>query len=332
MLHHLKIPNFKTESGVRQDIALSYQVFGQPLFSAPVVLVNHALTGNSQVAGEDGWWSDLIHYGGGIDLAHYTVLAFNIPGNGMDGEEILNYRDFIARDIARIFLEGLDKLEIKRLYAVIGGSVGGGIAWEMAAIAPDRIHHLIPIAADWKSTDWLIANCRIQEHILEHSKTPLEDARMHAMLCYRTPESLKARFQRSVHEELKIYNVESWLLHHGKKLRERFTLSAYKLNNQLLKSIDITSGDPRVFERIGASNLQIHMVGVDTDLFFSPEENKESLAHISKFTDRIRYGEIHSIHGHDAFLIEFDQLARIIQPVFKDRNVVERVHNDVLPH
>src|SRR5690606_17839662 len=111
------------------------------------------------------------------------------------------------------FLQGLELLGITRLYAIIGGSLGGGIAWEMAVLSPHLTENLVPVASDWKSTDWLIANCQIQEQFLINSKQPVHDARMHAMLCYRTPESFKSRFQRSTNEELKVFNVESWLTH-----------------------------------------------------------------------------------------------------------------------
>jgi homoserine acetyltransferase len=57
-----------------------------------------------------------------------------VPGNGFNSATIENYRDFIARDIARIFIEGLRVLKIDTLFALIGGSVGGGIAWEILAL------------------------------------------------------------------------------------------------------------------------------------------------------------------------------------------------------
>ena len=107
------IPTFTTESGTEfQNIELSYQLFGQQLGTAPVVLVNHALTGNSHVAGENGWWSDIIGDEKTIDTRKYTVLTFNIPGNGFDGFVIDDYKSFIARDIARIFLIGLDRKSV----------------------------------------------------------------------------------------------------------------------------------------------------------------------------------------------------------------------------
>ncbi|MBO0342957.1 MAG: bifunctional aspartate kinase/homoserine dehydrogenase I [Bacteroidota bacterium] len=315
-LRHLAISDFKTLSGSVQDIKLSYQVFGKPLHTAPIILVNHALTGNSNVAGENGWWSDLIGDGKCIDTEKYTILSFNIPGNGFDGFIIENYKDFVAGDIARIFLWGLEQLEINKLFAIIGGSLGGGIAWEMTAIDPNITEHLIPVASDWKSTDWLIANCQIQEQFLVNSKQPVHDARMHAMLCYRTPESFKERFKRSTNEELKVFNVESWLMHHGKKLQERFQLSAYKLMNQLLKSIDITRNGEEAFKALQESDTKIHIIGVNSDLFFTAEENKETFKRLAQANTNVTYGEVQSVHGHDAFLMEFEQLEKLLETVF----------------
>lgn len=317
MLHKLKIKDFTTLSGYQQDIQLSYELFGKPLHSGPIVLVNHALTGNSSVAGENGWWKDIIGEGKCIDTKKYTVLAFNIPGNGYDGFVIENYKNFVSGDIAKIFLLGLQQLEISKLFAIIGGSLGGGIAWEMVALQPEITAHLIPVASDWKSTDWLIANCQIQEQILTNSREPVHDARMHAMLCYRTPESFKERFQRGTNEELQVFNVESWLLHHGKKLQERFQLSAYKLMNQLLKTIDISRNGNNAFKAIQNSKTNIHIIGVNSDLFFTAEENKETFKKLAQANSNVTYGEVESVHGHDAFLMEFQQLEKLLKNIFK---------------
>lgn len=316
MLKYLKVKDYKTISGVTQDIELSYQIFGKKLFTAPIVLVNHALTGNSNVTGKDGWWSALIGDDKCIDTKKYTILCFNIPGNGHDKFVIENYKDFVAADIAHIFLNGLQQLKIEKLFSVIGGSLGGGIAWEMAALNTNLTEHLIIVASDWKSTDWLIANCQIQEQFLVNSKQPVHDARMHAMLCYRTPESFKERFKRSTNQELQVFNVESWLMHHGEKLQERFQLSAYKLMNQLLKTIDVTRNGDENFINLQNSDTNIHIVGVDSDLFFTAKENKDTFKQIAQANSNVTYGEIHSLHGHDAFLIEFEQLEKLLGGVF----------------
>ncbi|MCK0122863.1 bifunctional aspartate kinase/homoserine dehydrogenase I [Gelidibacter sp. F2691] len=316
-LNFIQIQNFELESGKTITLKLSYQLFGQALGTAPIILVNHALTGNSNVAGEGGWWLDVIGTEKVIDTNLYTILSFNIPGNGYDGFVIDNYKDFVARDIAKLFLEGLKQLNITKVFALIGGSLGGGIAWEMAFLAPKLAEHLIPVATDWKSTDWLIANCQIQEQFLVNSSNPVHDARMHAMLCYRTPKSFKERFQRSKNDDLEIFNVESWLLHHGNKLQERFQLSAYKLMNQLLKTIDVTKNNGNNPDILNAIHSNITIVGVDSDLFFTAEENRETQKQLALTHPNVTYSEINSDHGHDAFLIEFEQLEKIIEPIFR---------------
>ena len=325
MLKKTEIKDFETYNGSKLDIQLSYQIFGKKLHTAPIVLVNHALTGNSNVSGEQGWWSSLIGKGKCIDTDTFTILAFNVPGNGYDGFVVENYKDFVAGDVAKIFLLGLEQLKVEQLFAIIGGSLGGGVAWEMAAQNPKITKHLIPVASDWKSTDWLIANCQIQEQFLVNSKQPVHDARMHAMLCYRTPESFKERFKRSTNEELQVFNVESWLMHHGKKLQERFQLSAYKLMNQLLKTIDITRDGDDAFKALQESDTQIHIIGVNSDLFFTAEENKETFRKLAQVNANVTYGEVQSLHGHDAFLMEFEQLEKLLEPIFKKKGKLDRI-------
>ena len=311
------LQNFTTESGASYNsLPLSFALFGLPLHSAPIVLVNHALTGNAQVTGENGWWNDLIGEGKTIDTTKYSVLAFNVPGNGSDSFSIENYRDFTARDIARIFLKGIEVLKIEQLYAIIGGSVGGGIAWEMLALFPNITKHLIPIATDWKSTDWMIANCFLQEQILNNSSKPIEDARIHAMLCYRSPESFKEKFQRTINQDLLIFNIESWLAHHGDKLQKRYQLTSYKLMNQLLKTIDITRNGEDFQTLMSKTNADIHIIAIDSDLFFTPKENQETFQELKKFKENVFYSEINSVHGHDAFLIEYKQLDNLLAAIF----------------
>ena len=311
------LQNFTTQSGASYNsLPLSFALFGLPPHTAPIVLVNHALTGNAQVTGENGWWNDLIGEGKTIDTTKYSVLAFNVPGNGNDSFSIENYQDFTARDIARIFLKGIEALKIEQLYAIIGGSVGGGIAWEMLALEPNITQHLIPIATDWKSTDWMIANCFLQEQILNNSSKPIEDARIHAMLCYRSPESFKEKFQRTINQDLLIFNIESWLAHHGDKLQKRYQLASYKLMNQLLKTIDITRNGEDFQTLMSKTNADIHIIAIDSDLFFTPKENRETFQELKKFKENVFYSEINSVHGHDAFLIEYKQLDNLLAAIF----------------
>ena len=323
-LNKLNIENFSSFDGTNFDIELTYELFGQPIGESPIVLINHALTGNSSVSGSKGWWNSIVGDKKLIDTNYFTVLAFNFPGNGYDGKLIDNYESLILRDIAKMFIIGLEKLKIEKLFAIVGGSIGGGLVWEMASISPNISENYIPIASDWKSSDWLLANTRLQKQILNNSSNPVHDARIHAMLCYRSPLSFQKKFDRSINEDANIFNVESWLLHHGKKLQERFQLSSYKLMNHLLSTIDITQGGKIKFEDI-ISKIKgnIFIVSVDSDLFFTDYQNRDTFYKACRIKDNIFFKTIKSVHGHDAFLIEFDQIIKLLSSVFKRERVLD---------
>ena len=141
------------------------------------------------------------------------------------------------------------------------------------------------------------------------------------MLLYRTPQSLKAKFNRGKQENQELYQIESWLLHHGQKLENRFALESYKLMNHLLKTIgeDTNCGQFLSFAKQTTAN--IHLVAVDSDYFFTADENRETYEILKRVNSNVFYYEIQSLHGHDAFLIEFEQLNTILKDVFVSNKV-----------
>ena len=313
----ISIKNFKTHSGaIYPKINLYYQQFGRQIGKAPIVLVNHSLTGDANLTGDGGWWTEIIGKGKIIDTDKYTILGFNIPGNGVKGQIFNKPEDFHTGDIASLFLLGLSNLKIKKLYALIGGSIGGGIAWEMAAISKDITKFLVPVAADWKANDWIIANTFLQKRIIENSKQPLQDARIHAMLTYRTPQSFENRFGRTLNKEQGIFNIESWLIYHGEKLQKRFQIKAYIMMNHLLSSINIEREGEIALNIIKNIKSEIHMVAIDSDLFFTPIEDQKTFNSCKKVKKNIYYHEIKSLHGHDAFLIESQSMEKILSKIF----------------
>ncbi|KFF11614.1 homoserine acetyltransferase [Chryseobacterium soli] len=301
--------SYQTNSGKEYNIPLSYQLFGKDLFTAPIIVINHALTGNSNVAGKKGWWKQLIGEGQVIDTNTYTVLCFNIPGNGYDNFLIDEYENFSPSDIANIFLEGLKILNIQSVYAIIGGSLGGGIGWEMLAKQPDLAEIFIPVACDFKTHDWLHAQCLVQKFLLGSDHEPLQKARIHAMLCYRTPQSLNDRFQTQYNQEKQCLESEDWLVYHGNSLNERFSLKSYKLMNHLLMNINAEQ------KRLDEISARMHLISVDTDLFFPASEIRMCFEKLKEKNKNVDYHEIQSIHGHDAFLMEYEQLNNIIKNI-----------------
>lgn len=328
-LRKINIAEYRTERGLSfKNLPLSYQIFGREPGTAPVVLVCHALTGNSSVAGENGWWKALVGKNACIDLNVFTVVCFDIPGNGYNGFLIKDYTDVTIRDVAVWFLTGLNKLGVKSIFAGIGGSLGGSILWQMAIIEPELFENMIPIATDWKATDWLLAQCRVQTQILENSDKPVQDARIHAMTFYRTAESLKSKFGRRREDKSPIFEVESWLFHHGKTLQKRFHLQAYKLMNHLLTTADVETQFVNFQDQAKQITGTIHLVGIDTDGFYLDSEILDTYRTLREIKTNVFYNQIKSVHGHDAFLIEYEQLERLLHPVFKTRNNKNKLRNE----
>jgi homoserine O-acetyltransferase len=328
-LEKIDIYNFDLELGKHKPyIALSYQIFGQALGSSPIIVVNHALLGNSNIAGKEGWWDAIVGEDKSIDTNYFTIIAFNIPGNGYDNDVtnlIDSYRDYTVRDIARIFWKGLSFLKIENIHALIGISLGGAIAWEMAVLQPDKIDNLIPIATDWKATDWVIANVLIQDQILKNSDDPLVDARLHATLLYQTPEYVNQRFQKEKLDAVSSLQIEYWLLDYGYKLKKQYRLAAYKLMNHLLKTNDITRNRKDFLSVAVTIQANIHLVTVDRDCLFIADETRKTYRGLINIKKNVFYHQIQSIHGHDAFLIEINQLSNILNPILN--NYI--LHNNV---
>lgn len=295
------------------SLTLTYQVAGPALGAAPIVLVCHALTGNSAVAGPEGWWAKLIDPGQTIDTARYTILSIDIPGNEYAGSAPLDDPSLLSvRDVARLWLLVLRELRVDHLYALIGPSLGGGIAWQIAALEPTLAELLFPIATDYKASDWLLAQTEVQRLILDHSDCPIHDARVHAMLTYRTPESLIGRFEGKTTDS-GLPRVLDWLDYHGRTLEGRFSLSAYRVMTFLTSTIHAAESEKEL-ARIASD---IHLVAIDSDRLFPYFIARETIERLRGFgKERAELHTIVSDHGHDAFLIEYDQLCRIMSPYF----------------
>jgi homoserine O-acetyltransferase len=166
----------------------------------------------------------------------------------------------------------------------------------------------------------MIANVHLQDNILNNSKNPIQDARTHAMLLYRTPQSINQRFNQKKATNNN-FEIQNWLIYHGETLKNRFQLSAYKLMNHLLKTNNIEDGRDNIQNLISNSSTNIYLVSVDTDLFFTSDYNILTYNKFKKTKSNIYHHQIKSVHGHDAFLIEFKQLSQILNLIFQSQKL-----------
>ncbi len=318
-LKYITLKNVTTASGVSvPEITLSYEVFGEEeALNTNGILVVHALTGNSHVSGENGWWDSVVGPGKSINTLKHPVIAFNVPGNGFDGVLLDEYDKFNAGDIADLFALALKELKIQQLFAVIGGSLGGGITWHLATQYPKLFKKVVPFATHYQASDWVIGMSKIQRELLKIEKDPVQTARKMALLFYRTPESYQTKFERTKVEKGGAYNVDSYLDYQGEKLKDRFALEAYRAMNYIMATIDIAYRST-LAEAIANIEAEVHIVGVSSDLLFTAKEAKSAYKNLQKANKRVYYHEIDSIHGHDAFLIENNQLENILGQIFKE--------------
>ena len=133
-LNYHKFENFKLSSGENVSVSLSYQTFGLQLGKGPLVVVNHSLTGDSNISGDNGWWSELIGSKKMINTDKFCVMCINIPGNIQEKRGFNYGNKWILSDVAKLFVQLLKNLGVRKVHSLIGGSIGGGLVWEMGLL------------------------------------------------------------------------------------------------------------------------------------------------------------------------------------------------------
>ncbi len=295
----------------------------------PTVLLVHALTGSAHAGGPDGWWDPLIGPGRALDPAQYRILCFNNLGScyGSSGPGVTGFPEaedlqLTSLDISRALLLALDKLCIKHVHLTTGGSLGGMVTLSLAALDPERFERLLPLATSVASSAWVVGWNHVARQILrldpgypDKVGRGLELARQLAMLTYRAEPGLDARQPRpTVSRPGETgYPVQGYLEHQGGKLRNRFDARAYELQLTAMDHHDLGQplpGDTRpAISRVRASAM---VVDVDTDQLFTLAQTETLARHLRDAGARVERATVRSIHGHDAFLMEWETLGPIV--------------------
>jgi homoserine O-acetyltransferase/O-succinyltransferase len=293
-----------------------------PMRDVPTVLLVHALTGSAQAGGPGGWWSPLIGPGKPLDPARFRILCFNNLGSfygssapGMSGFPKGRKVALTSIDLARAILQSLDALSVRRVHLAAGGSLGGMVVLSLAALAPDRIERILPIASSAVASPWVVGWNHVARSILKldpgypHlAARGLEVARQLAMLTYRAEPGLMDRHGRDGRM------IGNYLEHHGKKLHGRFTAPCYESQLDAMDHHDLTRplrGERRAaIAKVRASAM---VIDVDSDQLFTPAQSEEMARLLRAHRCRVERATLRSPHGHDAFLIEFTQLAPLVE-------------------
>lgn len=314
-------------------LRLRYRVFGDIEAAAENgwILVFHALTGNADV---DAWWGPLVGPGKALDTTRHAVVAANLLGGcyGSSGpaewraERGEPFPELTPADLARAHIPLLEHLGVQRLALATGGSLGGMVTLEWGRVASVPTDRLVVFAAPAAASPQAIGWNAVQRMAIEADPAwaggdygpgggptaGLAAARALAMITYRSSAEFQARFGRSSSRSEGVFDVEHYLRRQGEKLVARFDAASYVA---LMRTMDLHDiGDLTTAARdTGARVGQVIGVGIDSDILYLPAEVRDWVASYRAAGVSAEYREIASLYGHDAFLIEWDQVERILR-------------------
>ncbi len=335
-LHTYTYPGeFVTERGERLvNPVLAYRTWGKlNAEGTNAVLVTHALTGSADA---DQWWHGLFRKDGVLDIRKQFVICTNVLGgcygttgplsvNPTTGELYSGKFPLVSiRDMVRLQQKLMDHLGINAFEAGIGGSMGGMQILEWA-VMDRRLKSMVVIGTDAAHSAWAIGISEAQRQAIYadpnwidgyyhkfdvRPAAGLSAARMMAMITYRSFDSFVSRYGRNLQPgQQNLYSVASYLQYQGRKLVDRFDAVTYVRLTQAMDSHDLARGRAPMKEVLASISIPTLIVGIDSDVLYPTAEQK----FLASSIPGAQYAEINSDAGHDAFLIEFEQMERIMR-------------------
>lgn len=338
------IGDLPLESGViLPDVELAYETFGTlNADRSNAVLIEHALTADSHVGSTDpeepGWWGPLVGPGAAFDTDRWFVICANMIGGcaGSTGPGTVapdglpygsRFPSISLRDSVVAESRLADALGISTFHSVIGGSMGGARALEWAVIYPERVGHVVVLAAPAYSNADQLAWAHTQSLAIEMDpeycggdygalgRFPhrgLGLARRIAHLTYRDGEELNERFGHDFQEERepRYYRIDSYLDHQARKLVARFDANSYLVLTRALRDHDVRRGRGTLREALSGLTADVTLIAISSDRLYPPAQVREIAAALPRETP---VHMIESARGHDGFLLEHDQLAVVLR-------------------
>jgi homoserine O-acetyltransferase/O-succinyltransferase len=322
----LDLGPFSLDSGERiAQLTVAYRHDGPDPALAPQVLVVHALTGSADAAGD--WWAPLIGEGRAFDPRDVGVLCTNLLGGryGSTGPTSIHpvtkrpygpsFPSVSTRDQARAIWHLADALGIAGFALVSGGSLGGMVALEVALERPASVDHVVPIAAPSATGPLAMAWNHIQVSLIDRlGDDGLALARQLAMTTYRSDADFDGRFGRDVEPDGRS-SVVSYLEHQGRKLIERFDGETYRVLAGAMDRHDIGAGRGGVLPALAsleAAGTRLTGIGIEDDILYGPTQVRRLVEAARTVGVDAAYREIRSTKGHDAFLVEWEQLTELL--------------------
>ena len=349
--------NLKLDSGFfLKNLNIAFKTFGKLNSQrSNAILICHALTGDQYVAGinpitkKEGWWNRMVGPNKPIDTNKFYVICSNVLGGcaGTTGpkeknpttNEIFgaNFPSITIKDIVSAQNLLIEKLNIKKLFSVIGGSMGAMQALQWSIDYPDKINSIVHIAGALKHSTQNIAFHEVGRQAIMNDpawnkgdyynnknfpERGLSVARMIAHITYLSEDAMHRKFGRRLQSRDIIsfgfdadFQIESYLRYQGKSFVERFDANTYLFLTRAMDYFDHSESYSKKIEFSHLPNSHINnlIISFNSDWLFPTKENLEIVKILNYLQKKVSFIEITTDKGHDSFLLDEPDLDEIIK-------------------
>ncbi|WP_051436766.1 homoserine O-acetyltransferase MetX [Brachyspira alvinipulli] len=334
--------SFKFENGVSiNELTIAYTTNGHlNVHMDNAILVCHAFTGDADVL---SWWSNFVGKKKAIDTDKYFVICSNVLGgcSGTTGPSSkkpnsnlyygTDFPTFTIKDIVNVQKILIDSLGIKKLYCVVGGSMGGMQVLQWTASYPQMMEKAIIIASSMSHSPMQIALNEIaRQAITEDTEwyggkyygmsSPdrgLALARMLGHITYMSEEYMRKKFGRKRKEAVKYFTpsfeVENYLHYNGEKFTTRFDANSFLYLTKAMDFFDVKDEIKKIKNKKKVSLKNVLVISFISDWLY-PSSQSADIAITYRYANiDTSFCEIESNYGHDAFLIKNPEQTKYIK-------------------
>ena len=348
---------FRMRNGSLTEPVIAYETWGTLNFQRDnAILLFTGLSPSAHAASSEedpstGWWEQMVGDSKPIDTTKYFVICVNSLGScfGSTGAASINpdtgqiyglsFPVLTIEDIAAAGQEVVKSLEILKLHAVVGASMGGMTALAYTILFPEVADALVSISGSSRAAPFAIAMRSLQREIIRsdpawkdgkynRNNEPamgMRLARKLGMLTYRSSSEFEQRFGRElIPEERQTgtpfgldFEIESYLEAHANKFIGTFDANCYLYLSRAMDIFDVADHGGSVehgLRQVGAKRALI--IGVNSDLLFPIEHQQRIAEGLSQGSRSVEFHALDSIQGHDAFLVDMDSFRPILCDFF----------------
>jgi len=348
-----------------ENYPLAYETYGELNNNKDnAILVFHALTGDQFVTGKnpitnkDGWWSYAVGPNKSIDTKKYFVICANVIGGCMgsfgpshENEETkeiygTDFPVITINDMVNAQRNLLDHFGIKKLFSVVGGSMGGMQVLQFVSNFPDKTKTAVPIACTSSHSAQNIAFNELGRQAIaaDHNwqdgkysqKKTIPDkglavARMAAHITYLSKKGLQEKFGRKLQErdDLKFgfdadFQIESYLRYQGSVFVDRFDANSYLYITRAMDYFDLGKQfGGNLSEAFKKTKAKFFVISFTSDWLYPTQENKDIVIALNAIGANVGFVEIESDKGHDSFLLDVPDFLKALKN-FLDKSYLEK--------